>query len=77
MLPIRIQAGDEVITCSHEFRYYLVGEIVSGFNWIAESHGDRDHIRKVRWIGKVNRDDLLRRLYAQTDNAKVILNLLC
>ena len=32
---------------------------VSGFNWIAESPGDRDNIRKVRWIGRVNRDDLL------------------
>lgn len=53
-----IQVGDAVITYNHEFRYYLVGEIVSEYTWEAGSPGDHNHIRKVNWIGKVNRDDL-------------------
>ena len=53
-----IQVGDHVITYLPEFRYYLVGEIASDYAWVLESPGEFNHTRSVKWIGKVNRDDL-------------------
>ena len=53
-----IKPGDSVITYNPEYRYYLVGEILSDYVYRADSPGDYNHIREVKWLGKVNRDVL-------------------
>ncbi len=53
-----IKEGDLVTTYNPEYRIYLVGEIVSDYQYIPKSPGDFNHIRKVNWRGKVKRDFL-------------------
>ena len=53
-----IQKGDYVITYNPEFRTYPVGEITSDYKYIPQSPGKYNHIRNVKWIGKVDRDSL-------------------
>ena len=53
-----IQKSDWVITYNPEYRYYPVGEIISDYEYLQGSPGEFNHIRKVKWVGKVNRDDL-------------------
>ncbi|MFC1515796.1 restriction endonuclease [Thermodesulfobacteriota bacterium] len=53
-----IKEGDLVTTYNPEYRTYLVGEIVSDYQYIPRSPGDFNHIRKVNWQGKVKRDSL-------------------
>lgn len=51
--------GDKVVSYDPEERAYLVGEITSDYIYdknLLESH--HNHIRKVKWLGKVNRDVL-------------------
>jgi restriction system protein len=53
-----IEPGNMVITYNPEYRYYLVGEIISGYLYKKDSPGNFNHIRNVKWVGKVNRDSL-------------------
>jgi len=52
----RFDKNDYVITYNPEERIYLVGAIISDYEYnpaLLEFH----HIRKVKWLGKVSRDD--------------------
>ncbi|MDR0437299.1 MAG: restriction endonuclease [Bacteroidales bacterium] len=49
--------GDCVMTYNHSERTYFIGEIESDYKF-DEKISEYFHIRKVKWIGKVNRDDL-------------------
>lgn len=53
-----MKKGDMVSTYNPELRIYLVGEIVSDYQYILDSPGGYNHIRKVEWKGKVKRDSL-------------------
>jgi restriction system protein len=53
-----IRKGDYVITYNPEYRYYLVGEILSEYQYAPDSPGDFNHILKVSWHGKIDRDRL-------------------
>jgi len=50
--------GDNVITYDRETRQYLVGEIIGDYEYQPKVVGDYPHIRKVKWLGKVDRDVL-------------------
>jgi restriction system protein len=47
-----------VVTYNPEFRTYLVGEIISDYQYVSDSPGNYNHLRKVKWLGKVPRDSL-------------------
>ena len=49
--------GDYVISYDPEKRIYLVGEIISDYRY-DEKLMEYHHIRDVKWLGEVNRDDL-------------------
>ena len=49
--------GDAVITYNPEERVYLVGEILSNYEYNTELL-EYFHIRRVKWLGKVSRDKL-------------------
>jgi restriction system protein len=49
--------GDNVITYDPDERIYLVGEILSDYEY-STKFGEYFHIRKVEWLGKVSRDKL-------------------
>lgn len=49
--------GDTVITYNPEERVYLVGEILSNYEYNTELL-EYFHIRRVKWLGKVSRDKL-------------------
>lgn len=51
------EKGDNVITYDPGERIYLVGEIVSDYEYNIKL-GEYYHIRKVKWLGKVPRDKL-------------------
>tara|TARA_R110002074_G_scaffold203728_1_gene371872 strand:- start:1104 stop:2114 length:1011 start_codon:yes stop_codon:yes gene_type:complete len=53
-----IQAGDLLVTYSQEHREYLVGEDLGQYEFRPESEqvGEFQHIRKVKWLGRVSRD---------------------
>jgi len=53
-----IQIGDYVITYNPEYRTYLIGEVMSDYKYIPESPGNHNHVRDVKWIGKIDRDAL-------------------
>jgi restriction system protein len=53
-----ISKGDWVVSYNSELRIYLVGEIVSDYQYALNSPGDYNHIRKVKWLGRVDRDAL-------------------
>jgi restriction system protein len=53
-----IKKGDRVVTYNPEFRVYPVGEIISEYEYTTGSASDFNHIRRVKWIGKVSRDSL-------------------
>lgn len=55
-----IQPGDLLITYSQEYREYLVGEDLGQYEFRAEAQqvGEFAHIRQVRWLGRVSRDQL-------------------
>lgn len=53
-----IQTGDYVITYSPEYRTYPIGEIVSGYKYVADSPGGYNHTRDAKWVGRVDRDSL-------------------
>lgn len=53
-----IKKGDLVTTYNPEFRCYPVGEITSDYQYHPDSPGNFNHIRQVKWIGKVDRDRL-------------------
>src|SRR5690606_31207902 len=48
--------GDKVITYDRETRQYLVGEIIGDYEYRPKTVGDYPNIRKVKWLGKVDRD---------------------
>jgi restriction system protein len=49
--------GDWAVTYNPEERVYLVGEILSDYIY-QENKEYYNHVRKVKWLRKVNRDDL-------------------
>lgn len=49
--------GDNVITYDPDERIYLVGEILSDYEYNTK-FGEYFHIRRVEWLGKVSRDKL-------------------
>ena len=51
------EVGDFVISYKPEERIYLVGEILSDYSYKEDLEG-HNHVRDVKWLGKVNRDDL-------------------
>ncbi|TCK07452.1 restriction endonuclease [Marinobacterium mangrovicola] len=53
-----IQQGDLLITYSQEHREYLVGEDLGQYEFRPETEqvGEFQHIRKVKWLGRVSRD---------------------
>lgn len=51
-----MKKGEWVVSYNPEVRVYLIGEIISDYEYISNSPGDYNHIRKVKWLGKVNRD---------------------
>jgi restriction system protein len=53
-----IQKGDYAITYNPEYRHYPVGKIVSDYQYIPDSPGGYNHIFKVEWLGKIERDTL-------------------
>ncbi len=54
---IDFKIGDCVMTYNPSERTYSIGEIVSGYKF-DETSCEYFHTREVRWIGKVQRDDL-------------------
>lgn len=54
--------GDKVVSYNTQERTYLIGEIVSGYifdpNFFPENPLEYCDVRKVKWLGKVKRDDL-------------------
>jgi len=53
-----ISKGDWVVSYNPELRLYLVGEVASDYQYALDSPGEYNHIRKVKWLGKVKRDSL-------------------
>lgn len=53
-----IKQGDTLITYSQEHREYLVGEDLGQYEFRPEPEqvGEFQHIRKVKWLGRVSRD---------------------
>jgi len=58
-----LNIGDNVVSYNTQERTYLVGEIISDYKFDPEFFPDNPleycDVRKVKWLGKVNRDDLL------------------
>ncbi len=58
-----LNKGDNVVSYNSDERTYLVGEIVSDYifdpNFYPENPLEYCDVRKVKWLGKVKRDDLL------------------
>lgn len=56
------QIGDNVVSYDPQNRVYLIGEIKSDYfyddNFYPDNHLEYCDNRKVKWLGKVNRDDL-------------------
>ena len=50
--------GDYVVTYNPEKRVYLVGKITSDYLHREDYVSDFSNIRKLNWLGKVNRDDI-------------------
>lgn len=53
-----MQPGDTVVTYDPKSRQYLVGTIDGEYRFDPEVMPDYDHIRPVKWQGKIHRDDL-------------------
>lgn len=51
-----MQKGDQVVTYDPEKRVYIIGEIISDYIYKKNFISDFSHIRKVKWLGKVDRD---------------------
>ena len=56
---LNFKKGDNVITYDPGERIYLVGEIVGDYEYNTEIRlGEYFHIRRVKWLGKAQRDKL-------------------
>lgn len=53
-----IQIGDQVVTYDRDRRLYVVGAVLSDYEWHPEPIHDLPHIRKVKWTDEVGRDVL-------------------
>lgn len=54
-----LQPNHKVVTYNPLSRQYLVGDLVSEYTFSVREVGpEYPHIRKVTWVGRVNRDDL-------------------
>lgn len=53
-----IAVGDHVLTYDPSERVYLVGEVVSAYEWQPQGLPDHPNIRRVSWLGQVSRDGL-------------------
>jgi len=51
--------GDEVVTYDPDERRYHLGEIISDYRFSSHEVGDEwPHVRSVKWLGNLSRDDL-------------------
>lgn len=50
--------GDRVVSYDPSERIYLVGEVISGYEYRPERSPEHPNIRRVRWLGQVARDAL-------------------
>ncbi|MCC7388493.1 MAG: restriction endonuclease [Phycisphaerales bacterium] len=55
---IEIQAGDAVVTYEPSARVYSVGKVIGGYEYHLDWIQDKQHYRRVDWIGEVDRDVL-------------------
>jgi restriction system protein len=53
-----LKTGDEVATAHREQRKYLLGRILSDYEWAPNLIADMPHTRRVQWTQEVNRDQL-------------------
>lgn len=53
-----MQPGDRVITYNPRIRQYLLGTITGDYLYAPGTVPDYDHVRAVRWEGRVGRDSL-------------------
>lgn len=53
-----IKIGETVITYDTSSRKYLVGTVLSEYEYTEGVIVDQSHIRRVKWIGEVSRDSL-------------------
>ena len=53
-----IKVGDAVITYGRSERIYLVGSVTGEYEHASAVSANQPNIRRVRWRGRVNRDDL-------------------
>jgi restriction system protein len=53
-----IKIGDTVITYDTSSRKYLVGRVLSEYEYREGVIEDQSHIRRVQWVGEVSRDSL-------------------
>jgi len=53
-----IKIGDTVITYDTSSRKYLVGTVISEYEYTEGVIVDQSHIRRVEWVGEVSRDSL-------------------
>lgn len=56
-LAREMEPGDKVVTYDSAKRQYLLGEVTGGYRY-SEDIPDHEQARPVRWVGRVNRDDL-------------------
>lgn len=53
-----MQVGDKVVTYDSTTREYLIGSILSDYQYEPNIVGDYPHYRKVKWEGSISRDRL-------------------
>lgn len=53
-----MNVDDRVVTYDAKNREYLFGTITSEYRYKPDLVGDYSHVRKVKWDGKIDRDDL-------------------
>ena len=53
-----MKLGDNVISYDPKARDYLVGEVIGEYTYQPNEVGDYPNIRRVKWLGRVNRDQL-------------------
>lgn len=53
-----MKPGDMAVTYDPQSRTYLVGEVVGDYQYSPDTVGDYPQVRKVKWLGKVDRDQL-------------------
>lgn len=55
---VEMKPGDRVVTYDPERRIYWIGELVGDYFFNVELIPGYPHLRRVRWVGRVGRDEL-------------------